>query len=346
MELREMEKETQKKPRAIALLSGGLDSTLAISLLLDMGVEVEAVNFTTIFCNCSSERKREGCGSEARRVSQTLGVKLSVFGVANEYLDIIKNPKHGWGSSMNPCIDCRIYMFRRAKEYMEKTGADFIVTGEVLGQRPMSQHLRAMKIIEQESGLEGLIVRPLCAKLLAPSKPEKEGLIDREKLLALKGRSRKPQIQLAAEKGITDYACPAGGCLLADKIFGRKLRELLRHQPDAGFSEVRLLKYGRHFRLADGSKIIVGRDQQENDTLERLGRAHAKLQVIDGLGPVTLAPPDISDEMKLLAASITARYSQGNTRSSIMIRCWRDGQEELLEIAPVDDTQLSAWRVE
>lgn len=341
-----MQSEPNKKPRAIALLSGGLDSTLAISVMLDMGVEVEAVNFTTIFCNCTSERRRQGCGSEARRVSESLGVKLSVFSVTNEYLDIIKHPKHGWGSSMNPCIDCRIFMFRKAGEYMRETGADFVVTGEVLGQRPMSQHMRAIRLIEQESGLEGLVVRPLCAKLLPRSRPEEEGVIDREKMLSIRGRSRKPQIQLAAEKGITDYACPAGGCLLADKIYGRKLRELLRHKPDAGMADMRLLKYGRHFRLADGSKIIVGRDKAENDKLEQLGRDYAKLQVIDGRGPVTLAPVHIPEEMKRLAASITARYSKPGSENTFVIRCRTNGDEELLSVQPLDDKRISALRVE
>ncbi len=340
-----MEKE-QKKPRAIALLSGGLDSTLAVSILLDMGVEVEAVNFKTIFCNCTSERRREGCGSEARRVSQTLGVKLSVFSVTDEYLEVIKHPKYGHGSSMNACIDCRIFMFRKAKQYMEETGGDFIVTGEVLGQRPMSQHMRAMRIIEQESALEGRVVRPLCARLMPPSIPEQEGLIDREKLLSIKGRSRKPQIQLAAEKGITDYACPAGGCLLADKIYGRKLRELLKHKPDAGFADMRLLKYGRHFRLSDGSKVIVGRDKAENDKLEFLGRDFAQLQVVDGLGPLTLVPKGISDESMLLAAAITARYSKPREQSTRAIRCCRNGSEEVLEVEPMPDEKLAIWRVE
>ncbi|RJP18027.1 MAG: hypothetical protein C4520_15185 [Candidatus Abyssobacteria bacterium SURF_5] len=341
-----MEKETRRKPRAIALLSGGLDSTLAVSILLDMGVEVEAVNFKTIFCQCTSERRREGCGSEARRMSEALGLKLSVFSVTDDYLDIIKHPPHGWGSSMNPCIDCRIFMFRKAKEYMERTGADFIVTGEVLGQRPMSQHMHAIRTIERESGLDGLVVRPLCAKLLPPSKPEQEGLIDREKMLSIRGRSRKPQIRLAAEKGIHDYACPAGGCLLADKIYGRKLRELLEHKPDATFADMRLLKYGRHFRLADGSKIIVGRDEKENEKLERLGQRLLQMQVVDGLGPVTLAPADISGESKLVAASITARYSKGRNEASLVIRSRMNGEEELLEVQPISDERLSPWRIE
>jgi tRNA-specific 2-thiouridylase len=341
-----MENDIKKKPKTLALLSGGLDSALAVSIMLDMGVEVEAVNFKTIFCTCTSGRKPKGCGSEAQRVSRQLGVKLSVFSVTQEYLEIIKHPRHGWGSSVNPCIDCRIFMFCKAKKYMQEIGADFIVTGEVLGQRPMSQHMRAIRLIEKESGLEGLVVRPLCAKLLPPSRPETEGLIGREKMLAIQGRSRKPQIQLAAEKGITEYACPAGGCLLTDKIYGKKVRELLRHNPDADMADLRLLKYGRHFRLDDGSKIIVGRDEEENQRLEELGRDYLKMQVIDRLGPVTLAPAGISVEMKRLAASITARYSKKRNTASVAIRCWTNGSEELLDVSPVEDEKLSLWRVE
>ncbi|UCD59310.1 MAG: hypothetical protein JSV16_13490 [Candidatus Hydrogenedentota bacterium] len=335
----------KENPKAIALLSGGLDSTLAISIMLDLGVDVEALNFTTIFCNCTSSRRREGCGSEARRVSELLGVKLKVFNVMPEYIEVIKNPKHGRGSSMNPCIDCRIFMLRKAKEYMLKTGADFVVTGEVLGQRPMSQHMRAIRLIERESGLEGLIVRPLCAKLLPPSIPEKKGIIDGEKLLDISGRSRKPQMQLAAEKGITDYACPAGGCLLTDKSFGRRLKDLLEHDPDAGVAEMQLLKYGRHFRLPDGSKIIVGRDKSENDKLEQLSEGYSKFQVVNLLGAVTLAPRGLTDETKRLIASVTARYSQAKGKPRLSIRHREDGREELLESAPSSDDELARWRI-
>ncbi len=336
----------KRKPKAIALLSGGLDSTLAIRVMLDMGVDVEAVNFVTIFCNCTSARRRKGCGNEARRVSQNLGIKLTMFNVSDDYLEVIKNPKHGRGSSMNACIDCRIFMFRKAKEYMLEIGADFVVTGEVLGQRPMSQHMLALRVIETESGLEGLVVRPLCAKLLPPSTPENEGIIDREKMLGIRGRSRKPQMKLASEKGITDYACPAGGCLLADKSFGRKLRDLLQHNPEAGFAEMRLLKYGRHFRLPDGAKVIVGRDESENDKLELLGKGYGKFQVVGGLGALTLAPQGLSAETKKAIASITARYSQGREKPSLPIQYWEEGFKELLEAIPANERILTTWRID
>lgn len=339
-------KSEKKKVKAIALLSGGLDSTLAISVMLDLGIDVEALNFTTIFCNCTSSRKKVGCGNEARRVSKLLGVELKVFNAMPEYMEVVKHPKHGRGSSMNPCIDCRIFMFKKAKQYMERTGADFIITGEVLGQRPMSQHRRSIELIERESGLEGMVVRPLSAKLLSPSIPEQEGLIDREQLLAISGRSRKPQMQLASDKGISDYACPAGGCLLTDKSFGRRLKDLLDREPDADVNEVKLLKYGRHFRLPDGTKIIVGRDKSENDMLERLGRTYVKYQVENGLGAVTLAPPGLDDEAKRRVAAVTARYSQGRESATLTVRCSEDHREELLEVAPAMEDELSRWRID
>jgi tRNA U34 2-thiouridine synthase MnmA/TrmU len=335
----------EKKPKAIALLSGGLDSTLAISVMLDLGVEVVALNFTTIFCNCTSERRKAGCGSEARRVSKLFGVELKVLNAMPDYMEVVKNPKYGRGSGMNACKDCRIFMFKKAKKYMEESGADFIVTGEVLGQRPMSQHMESIKLIERDSGLEGLVVRPLCAKLLAPSKPEEDGLIDREQLLSISGRSRKPQIQLAAEKGITDYACPAGGCLLADKSFSRRLRDLLDNDPEADVDEVRLLKHGRHFRLSNGAKIIVGRDETENDTLERLGRGYGKYQVEDERGAVALAPAGLEEETKRVVASIAARYSQEKEKPTLSVRNSEDGREELLEVEPAGEEDLARWRI-
>lgn len=199
--------------RAIALLSGGLDSTLATKVIVDQGIEVEAVNFLTVFCTCTTHG--ETCLASQKAV-ESLGIPLSVFNVSTEFLEIVKNPKHGYGSNMNPCIDCRIFMLKKAKALMEKSGASFLITGEVLGQRPMSQRRDAMRLTEKEAGLDGLILRPLSAKFLPVTIPEKEGWVNRESLLNFQGRSRKPQMELAAYFGIRDYPCPAGGCLLTD----------------------------------------------------------------------------------------------------------------------------------
>jgi len=226
--------------KAVVMLSGGLDSALAVKVLLEQGIHVEAVNFATVF----SKRPKAGRESAAKRMADQLGVQLHTIDISKEQLEIVKSPKFGRGSSMNPCIDCHILMVRKAKELMEKVGAHFVATGEVLGQRPMSQHQRALRLVETESGLKGSLLRPLSAKWLKPTVPERDGLVDRSRLLALRGRSRKPQMELAAKFGITGYETPAGGCILTDKSFGRRLRDLLEHDPDAGLDDLELLKHG------------------------------------------------------------------------------------------------------
>jgi len=296
-------------PKAIALLSGGLDSTLAVKLILDQGIEVEALNFVTPFCTCN----RGGKGCAARNVADELDVPCKTIAVTEEFFQVIRNPKHGYGSGMNPCLDCRILMFSRARERMEEIGAAFVFTGEVLGQRPMSQHRRAMRIIDRESGLDGRVLRPLSARLLEPTIPENEGLVDREKLLALQGRSRKPQMALAEEYGIADYPCPAGGCLLTDPGFARRMRDLMRFRPGFDLNDVNLLKVGRHFRLSPGVKVVVGRNEDENHRLQHLARQGDLLFEVKGWGsPITLlrgeAGADEEAEIHL-AAAITARYS-------------------------------------
>ena len=225
--------------KAIALLSGGLDSTLAARVVMEQGVELEALNFVTVFCTCTN---RGATCLASQKAVETLGIPLKVFNVSEEYLSVVKHPKHGYGRNMNPCIDCRIFMLMKTKTYMAESGASFIVTGEVLGQRPMSQRKDAMRLIEKEAGLEGLILRPLSAKVLQVTIPEKEGWVDREKLLRIQGRSRKPQIELAENYGIHDYPCPAGGCLLTDPGFAKRMKDLMVNRPDFSLNDVHLLK--------------------------------------------------------------------------------------------------------
>lgn len=293
--------------KALVLLSGGLDSILATRLMLKQNIEVEALHFTTIFCQCTSAKG--DCHSAASALSG-LNVPVKVINNTADFLAVMKNPKHGYGSNMNPCIDCRINMFRSAKRYMQETGAAFIVTGEVLGQRPMSQHKRAMQIIEKESGLEGLVLRPLSAGLLEPSIPEKEGWVDRSKLLAIKGRSRKPQISMAELFEIKDYPCPAGGCLLTDPGFSARVKDLMAHHPAPAAQDFLLLKAGRHFRLDKNTKAVIGRDEQDNKIIElRKQPGDVLMEARECVGPITLLRGDASPDNIKLAAAITARYA-------------------------------------
>jgi tRNA U34 2-thiouridine synthase MnmA/TrmU len=264
------------KKKAIALLSGGLDSTLAVRLVLDQGVEVVALNFTSPFCTCTSRARREaGCMHEAVRVAKELGVEVKLVPKGREYIDVVRRPRFGRGSGMNPCIDCRIFMLRRTAAMMEELGASFIVTGEVLGQRPMSQHRQAIALIERESGLKGKILRPLSAHHFDPTEPETAGVVDRQKLLDIAGRGRGRQIALAKDLSISDYPCPAGGCLLTDRNFADRLRDAFYHIPgEIDARELELLKIGRHFRLRSGAKIVLGRDEHENERLSAVAPAH------------------------------------------------------------------------
>ncbi|OIO39001.1 MAG: hypothetical protein AUJ75_01965, partial [Candidatus Omnitrophica bacterium CG1_02_49_10] len=251
------------KIKAVALLSGGLDSSLAVRMMLKQGIDVKILNFVTVFCLCTSKSK--GC-SESRKVADELGLDMKAINMTDEILESVKAPKYGYGSHMNPCIDCRVNMFNKAKVYMEEIGASFIITGEVLGSRPMSQRRDAMNRIEKLTGLKGLILRPLCAKLMEPTIPENNGWVDREKMLDISGRSRKPQIELAEVYGMHDYPCPSGGCLLTDPGFSKRLKDLIDHG-QADLDNVKLLKVGRHFRLSDKVKVVVGRIKEENERL-------------------------------------------------------------------------------
>ncbi len=295
------------KVKALALLSGGLDSTLAAKLILNQGIDVVAVNFVTPFCLC----KKGGCG--ATEAAKQLDVPLKVVNVGDEYLKMVRKPKHGYGRNMNPCIDCRIFIAKKAKKYAKETGASFIFTGEVLDERPMSQHSKAMKIIEEESGLKGKILRPLSAKLLPETVIEKKGLVDREKLLDIRGRSRKPQIKLAEKFNIKDYPCPAGGCLLTYKEYANKLRDLFKHKKRCSMVDVSLLKVGRHFRFGE-NKIIVGRNEAENKILTaKKARNDYYFEVPDIGSPITILQGAKTKNAIRVAAALTSFYSDAKS---------------------------------
>jgi hypothetical protein len=296
-------------------------------MMLDQDIEVEAVNFVTIFCTCTA---KGSCKSEARSAAEELGIPLKVLNATDEILAAIKNPKHGFGRGLNPCLDCRISMFRRTARYMEAQDADFLVTGEVWGERPMSQRPEAMRIIEEESGLKDLIVRPLSAHLFEPSLPEREGWVDRDQMMAIQGRSRKPQMQLATEIGVYDYPCPAGGCLLCEKQFAARLRRLLKEDPDAPLADIRALRLGRLFYSSDGGRIIIPRDQAETDSITTQAReGDVLMDAVDHMGPTTVIKSNADSEITLQeAAALTARFGQGRDESTVAIRYWNHGDSE------------------
>ncbi|MFT5527398.1 MAG: tRNA-specific 2-thiouridylase, partial [Pirellulaceae bacterium] len=247
-----------RKMRCVALLSGGLDSMLAIRLMQEQGIEVEALNFKTIFTCCQDL---------SAHAARDIGVRLTVVGQEDDYLELIKKPQFGYGKGANPCVDCRIYMFEKAKVFMEQVDAKFIISGEVMGQRPMSQKRKDLAIISEKSDLEDLLLRPLSAKIMEPTLPEREGWVDREKLYGFFGRSRKGLIRLAHELGLKDIPTPSTGCSLTEPQFSRTVHDLIRNEPEKGRWDFELLNIGRHFRLDKQTKVVVGRDQTENDQI-------------------------------------------------------------------------------
>jgi tRNA U34 2-thiouridine synthase MnmA/TrmU len=310
--------KNNKSIKAIGLLSGGLDSTLAVKMMMDQGIDVTVLNFGTIFCTCT----RKGCKHEARKAASIFNIPIKVMSSGREYIDVIKNPKYGYGRNMNPCIDCRIFMFRKAKKFMEENGASFIFTGEVLGQRPMSQYKKALRIIEKESDLENLIVRPLSAKLFTPTIPELNNWVNREEMLSIQGRRRLPQMELAKEFGISDYPCPAGGCRLTDPNFAKRLKESFKHG-EVSIKDIQLLKYGRHFRLDSGAKVIVGRNEEENNILLRfVNKKDVIIEVKNFGSPIAILKYHKDESDIKIAADLCFRYSDAKDtkKAEISIR--------------------------
>ncbi|RJQ30855.1 MAG: DUF814 domain-containing protein [Actinobacteria bacterium] len=309
--------------KAVALLSGGLDSRLAIKLILDQGIEVVALNFLSPFCTCT----KKGCKSEAKKAAEDFGIELRLINKAAEILEVIKKPKHGFGRALNPCIDCRILMFKKAAEVMEQEGASFIISGEVIGQRPMSQRFDTIRLIEKESGLTGKILRPLSAKHFAPTEAEKKGIVDREKLLAIKGRSRKEQMSLAENLGVNDYPCPAGGCLLTEIGYANKLKRFLKLKEDFSPADLKLLRIGRHFDI-DSHILIVGRNMEENAQLERLVKENdTLLKLKEFEGPLSvIINNNPNNGLVVKAASLTARYSQGRDEEQVVVNYWKPNE--------------------
>lgn len=313
--------------RAIALFSGGLDSTLAIRLMQEQGIDIQAIHFTSPFFGVSPD---SDCGKyDARRAAERIGVPLIIENLGEEYLEMLRKPRHGYGKAINPCIDCHAYFLRKAKEFMLASGADFVVTGEVLGQRPMSQRRDALAIVERDGELAGLLLRPLSAKLLPKTIPELEGWVDREKLPCIKGRSRRLQAQLAAELGVTEYPNPAGGCLLTETSYSSKVRDIFEHSGKLQARDFRLLRLGRHFRLDAETRLIIGRDNTENELLfASIKGDETAFRWDEGGSPLGFLIGAATDEALQVAGRILLRYTRCDKNASARLLVVSDDKGE------------------
>ncbi len=311
-----MEKKGDRRLIGLGLVSGGLDSLVASLLIRLQDIEVIGLNFKSPFCICDKVYSHSECGLNL--FYNKLGIKIHTLLKGDDYLEIVRNPKFGYGKNLNPCIDCRIYILNKAQEFMQKVGADFIFTGEVLNQRPKSQNLKALKIIEAESGLQGKLLRPLSALLLKPTIYEEQGLINRAKLLGIKGRSRKIQLELAIKHNLLENYFACGGCLLTDKNFTNRMRDYLKHTNEAKMDDINILKLGRHFRY-NTSKIIVGRDEIENRILLQIKKPQdIAMEVKNIKGPITIVQGETNQEVLEFAGKLTLRYSDSKDEFGII----------------------------
>jgi tRNA-specific 2-thiouridylase len=336
--------------KAVALISGGLDSMLAAKTVMEQGVHVEGINFFTGFCvEGHTHAIREKDKAKPKRnnalwVAEQLGIKLHIVDVIEEYKKVLINPKHGYGAHLNPCLDCKIFMVNRAKQWLADNQFDFIITGEVMGQRPMSQRKGTMPIIAKQSGADDLLLRPLCAKNLPETLPEREGWVDREKLHDITGRSRKPQMAMAEQFGFDDYSQPAGGCcFLVDKNYTAKLVDLWQAQgsKDYELDDVMLLKVGRHIRPAPHFKLIVAREEGEGRFLQGYQKEYISLSSVSHNGPLVLLDGEASAEDLLLAARITARFGQGREAEQVDVAILdKQGFERVVSVAPLPKAEF------
>ncbi|MEN6319668.1 MAG: tRNA 4-thiouridine(8) synthase ThiI [Syntrophaceae bacterium] len=322
--------------KGIALISGGLDSLLAVKLILDQGIEVMGVTFVTPFFSAK----------KAKTAAKTISLPLTIVDITEEHLEMLKAPKYGYGKNMNPCIDCHTLMLKIAGRIMETQGADFLFTGEVLGQRPMSQTKQSLHVVAKNSGYQEYILRPLSAQLLPETKPEIEGKVDRQRLLAIQGRGRKDQIELARIYGISGYAAPAGGCLLTDPPFSKRLRDLFNYNKEFRIRDIELLKYGRQFRINETTKVIVGRNSYENDALTKLSEEEDVIITMPQFpGPTTLIPGGGDDSTILLAASLCALYSDAPKDKEVIAHCWKGETSKSVIIKAAQREDAQRWMI-
>ncbi|MGB1220000.1 MAG: tRNA (5-methylaminomethyl-2-thiouridylate)-methyltransferase [Alcanivoracaceae bacterium] len=349
--------------RAIALVSGGLDSMLAVKVMQEQGIEVEGVNFFTGFCvegHTHAIRKKDkdrGKRNNALWVAERLGIKLHIVDISEEYKDVVLNPRHGYGANLNPCLDCKIFMVNKASLMLNKAremagdgGFDFIITGEVVGQRPKSQRRETMPLIASESGAEDRLLRPLSALNMPETLPEREGWVDRSQLHGFHGRNRKPQMALAKRYGLDDYAQPAGGCcFLTDEAYSKKLADLwqARNERRYELDDIMLLKVGRHLRPRPHFKLIISREQGENNFLEGYRYQFTSLTPVSHRGPLALVDGTVTEDEQRLAASILARYSQGRAAEAVTVEVRApDGVSREVQVAPMPADDIPEdWHV-
>jgi tRNA-specific 2-thiouridylase len=322
--------------KALSVFSGGLDSMLAAELIRAQGIEVLGLFFETPFF--TSERALESAA--------TINLPIKVIDITEAHLAMVKNPRHGYGRHMNPCIDCHTLMLTEAGNLLEEEGASFIFTGEVLGERPMSQNMKALSIVASECGLKGLVLRPLSAKLLPLSIPEEKGWVKRDDLMNLSGRSRKPQMALAKKFNIREYPAPAGGCLLTDVMFSRRFRDLLTSQPHFDLNEIELLKVGRHFRAGPHTKVVVGRNKRENDTIHLLAREVDLLLRPESVpGPTVVLLGEWSPDAEELAASLAVSYSDARGDEPVNVSLSGKGIDRILAVSPHSKEEFKRYMI-
>ncbi|PLX60750.1 tRNA (5-methylaminomethyl-2-thiouridylate)-methyltransferase [Sedimenticola selenatireducens] len=339
-----------RQRKAVALISGGLDSLLAAKVIQQQGIHVEGINFFTGFCvegHTHAIRQKDRARpkrNNALWVAEQLGIKLHIIDIVEEYKDIVFNPKHGYGANLNPCLDCKIFMVKKAQEWMAENDFDFIITGEVVGQRPMSQRKDTMPVVARDSGAADRLVRPLSGQNLPATLPEREGWISRDRLYGFNGRSRKPQMALAEEFGLKDYAQPAGGCcFLTDAQYSVKLADLWRARGEKQYEmdDIMLLKVGRHLRPRPHFKVIISREEGEGNFLQGYRKQFVSLLTTSHAGPFALLDGAVNDDDIALAARLVARYSQGKQADLVELTVTGlDGRQQQLSVKPLGADEI------
>jgi tRNA-specific 2-thiouridylase len=332
-----------KEKTCLALYSGGLDSMLAVRVMQNQGINVIVLNFNTGFFFGAYDKKGDTYIYKAKTPYE-----ITVVDISKEFFEMIKNPVHGFGRHMNPCIDCKIFMLRKAKELMPEYDAGFVITGEVLGQRPMTQNMKSLRTIEKESGMEGFLLRPLCAKNMPETEPERLGWVDRGKLLDLQGRGRTRQLELAVKWGMQEFVkTPAGGCILTEDVFSKRLKDFLISNSKIQISseDMLLLRLGRHFKK-DNVKFVVGRNKKENEALMNFKDKGMIFDTKDAPGPVTVALGAIDDAAKIFIAAVTAGYSDAKANTEANVEVISNGSSEVIKVKPVNSAEAKKFRID